>query len=62
VAGVVLLALRQGVAILLVEQNLQLALSFAGRGYVLENGRAALESPARDLLENPTIRASYLGM
>ena len=53
---------RQGVAILLVEQNLQLALSFADRGYVLENGRVALEGPARDLLENPTIKASYLGM
>ena len=53
---------QQGVAILLVEQNLQLALSFADRGYVLENGRVVLEGPAGDLLENPTIKASYLGM
>jgi branched-chain amino acid transport system ATP-binding protein len=53
---------QQGVAILLVEQNLQLALSFADRGYVLENGRVVLEGPARELLENPTIKASYLGM
>jgi len=53
---------RQGVAILLVEQNVQLALSFADRGYVLENGRVVLEGPARELLDNPTIRASYLGM
>jgi branched-chain amino acid transport system ATP-binding protein len=53
---------QQGVAILLVEQNLQLALSFADRGYVLENGRVVLEGPAGELLENPTIKASYLGM
>jgi branched-chain amino acid transport system ATP-binding protein len=53
---------QQGVAILLVEQNLQLALRFADRGYVLENGRVVLEGPAGELLENPTIKASYLGM
>ena len=53
---------QQGVAVLLVEQNLQLALSFADRGYVLESGRVVLEGPARELLENPTIKASYLGM
>ena len=53
---------QQGVAVLLVEQNLQLALSFADRGYVLESGRVVLEGPARELLENPRIKASYLGM
>ena len=53
---------QAGVAILLVEQNLQLALSFADRGYVLENGRVVLEGAARELLEDPKIKASYLGM
>jgi branched-chain amino acid transport system ATP-binding protein len=53
---------RQGVAILLVEQNLQLALSFANRGYVLENGQVALQGSAPELLEDPRIKASYLGM
>ena len=53
---------QQGVAVLLVEQNLQLALNFADRGYVLESGRVVLEGPARELLENPRIKASYLGM
>jgi branched-chain amino acid transport system ATP-binding protein len=53
---------RQGVAVLLVEQDLQLALQFADRGYVLESGRVALEGKAQELLENPKIKGSYLGM
>jgi branched-chain amino acid transport system ATP-binding protein len=53
---------EQGVAVLLVEQNVQLALGFADRGYVLESGRVVLEGPAGELLDNPTIKASYLGM
>ncbi|MCA1644831.1 MAG: ABC transporter ATP-binding protein [Chloroflexi bacterium] len=53
---------RQGVTILLIEQNLHWALNFADRGYVLESGRVVLEGPARELLENPRIKAAYLGM
>jgi branched-chain amino acid transport system ATP-binding protein len=53
---------RTGVTILLVEQNLHLALEFADRGYVLESGRVVLEGPAADLLEDPRVKASYLGM
>jgi branched-chain amino acid transport system ATP-binding protein len=53
---------HQGVAVLLVEQNLQLALKFADRGYVLESGRVAIEGKAQELLENPKIKGSYLGM
>jgi len=51
----------QGTSILLVEQNAAMALSVANRGYVLETGRIALEGSARDLLENPQVRAAYLG-
>ena len=53
---------RAGVTILLVEQNLHVALTFADRGYVLESGRVVIEGPARDLLDNPQVKASYLGI
>lgn len=51
----------QGTSILLVEQNAAMALSVANRGYVLETGRVVLEGAAQDLLENPQVRAAYLG-
>jgi branched-chain amino acid transport system ATP-binding protein len=51
----------QGVSILLVEQNAQMALSIADRGYVLETGQIVLEGPAQDLLHNPTVMEAYLG-
>ncbi|MDO8476462.1 MAG: ABC transporter ATP-binding protein [Candidatus Rokubacteria bacterium] len=52
---------RQGVTILLVEQNAAMALSIAGRGYVLETGNLVLEGSARDLADNPEVRRAYLG-
>ncbi|HEV8440947.1 MAG TPA: ABC transporter ATP-binding protein [Methylomirabilota bacterium] len=52
---------RQGVTVLLVEQNAAMALSIAGRGYVLETGHIALEGPAADLAGNPEVRRAYLG-
>jgi branched-chain amino acid transport system ATP-binding protein len=52
---------RQGVTILLVEQNAAMALSIAGRGYVLETGQLALEGSARELADNPEVRRAYLG-
>jgi branched-chain amino acid transport system ATP-binding protein len=52
---------RQGVTILLVEQNAAMALSIAERGYVLETGRLALEGRARELADNPEVRRAYLG-
>jgi len=52
---------RQGVTILLVEQNAAMALSIAGRGYVLETGSIVLEGGARDLADNPEVRRAYLG-
>lgn len=53
---------RQGVTVLLVEQNVQLALEIASRGYVMETGRIVLEGPARQLLHDDHVRRSYLGV
>jgi branched-chain amino acid transport system ATP-binding protein len=52
---------RQGVTVLLVEQNAAMALSIAQRGYVLETGRIALEGSAGDLADDPEVRRAYLG-
>jgi branched-chain amino acid transport system ATP-binding protein len=52
----------EGATILLVEQNAQMALQIANRGYVLETGRIVLEGLAADLLANPQVRAAYLGL
>jgi len=53
---------RHGTSILLIEQNVFHALSLSARGYVLENGEIALSGAAQDLLENPHIRKTYLGL
>jgi branched-chain amino acid transport system ATP-binding protein len=50
-----------GATILLVEQNAELALSLASRGFVIETGRIVLSDSAGRLLENPKVWASYLG-
>ncbi len=52
---------QEGVTILLVEQNAQMALSVADRGYVLETGVIDLEGTAKDLAANPRVREAYLG-
>jgi branched-chain amino acid transport system ATP-binding protein len=52
---------REGTTILLVEQNARLALQFASRGYVLENGNLVLEGPSAQLLEDPEVKKAYLG-
>jgi len=51
----------QGTSILLVEQNAQMALSIADRGYVLETGTVVLEGPAQELLHNEMVVEAYLG-
>jgi branched-chain amino acid transport system ATP-binding protein len=51
----------EGTTILLVEQNARMALQFAQRGYVLENGNLVLEGKSEDLLENPEVKQAYLG-
>jgi branched-chain amino acid transport system ATP-binding protein len=52
---------RQGMAVLLVEQNARMALKVAHRGYVLETGRITFTDRADALLHDPRIRAAYLG-
>ncbi|MDA8139674.1 MAG: ABC transporter ATP-binding protein [Desulfobacteraceae bacterium] len=52
---------RAGTTILLVEQNARLALKFARRGYVIENGRIVLEGQSESLLNNPEVKKAYLG-
>lgn len=52
---------EQGVTILLIEQNANVALKIADRGYVLETGRITIEGTGKDLLENDDIKKAYLG-
>jgi branched-chain amino acid transport system ATP-binding protein len=53
---------RQGVAVLLVEQNALMALNVANRGYVLETGRIVLEDDAKALQQNEQVQKAYLGI
>lgn len=52
---------REGTTLLLVEQNARMALEFAQRGYVLENGNIVLEGSSTELAGNPNVRKAYLG-
>jgi len=52
---------KAGTSILLVEQNARLALKFAQRGYVIENGKIVLEGRSQDLLNDPEVKKAYLG-
>jgi branched-chain amino acid transport system ATP-binding protein len=52
----------QGVSIVLVEQNAELALELARHGYVLETGNVALEGEAKGLMDNDHVRKAYLGI
>ena len=52
---------KEGVSILLVEQNAKKALSIASKAYVLETGKIVKEGKPKDLLNDPVIRSSYLG-
>jgi branched-chain amino acid transport system ATP-binding protein len=53
---------REGLTVLLVEQNVHQALEFADTGYVLETGRVVLSGPGAELLANPRVRSAYLGV
>ena len=52
---------QEGTTILLVEQNARMALRFAQRGYVLENGNLVLEGTSDELSTNPEVKKAYLG-
>ena len=56
-------ALRKlGITILLVEQNVQMALAISDYGYVLAEGKVELQGPARELIKNEHVREAYLGL
>jgi branched-chain amino acid transport system ATP-binding protein len=52
---------KEGITILLVEQNAKLALQAAHRGYVMESGLITMTGNARDMLDDPRVKAAYLG-
>ena len=52
---------KQGVTILLIEQNANMALQTADMGYVMETGRITLSGPGKELLTNEAVKAAYLG-
>jgi len=60
-AAIVALA-KEGVTILLVEQNAHAALSIADFGYVLETGKTVMSGSGRDLLADERVKQAYLGM
>jgi branched-chain amino acid transport system ATP-binding protein len=51
----------EGMAMLLIEQNVRLALSMSNRGYVLESGRLAAAGPSAELIDSPDVRRVFLG-
>jgi branched-chain amino acid transport system ATP-binding protein len=53
---------RSGVTLLIVEQNVMSGLAVADRGYVVQNGQIVIADSARNLLDNETVRAAYLGL
>jgi branched-chain amino acid transport system ATP-binding protein len=52
---------REGVTVLLVEQNAKAALRLSHRGYVIENGSIILQGKSEELLDNEKVRHAYLG-
>lgn len=52
---------KQGVTLLLVEQNASRALQLADRAYVMDSGEITMEGPARQMLNDPKVREAYLG-
>ncbi|HAO20575.1 MAG TPA: branched-chain amino acid ABC transporter ATP-binding protein, partial [Desulfobacteraceae bacterium] len=58
---ITLLKEKQGLTVLLVEQNANAALKIADRGYVMETGRIIFQEKAKSLMENQEVRRAYLG-
>ena len=61
-AEIILQLHQKGLGILLVEQNAQMALSMADRGYVMETGQIVLQGMGRDLLDDENVQKAYLGL
>ncbi len=53
---------KLGITLLVVEQNVQMALAVSDYGYVMAEGKVALQGPARELMQNEHVRAAYLGL
>ncbi len=53
---------QEGITILLVEQNVQMALAISDYGYVLAEGKVEMQGPAKDLIKNECVRSAYLGL
>ena len=53
---------KQGITVLLVEQNAKMALSIADRAYVLETGHISMSGPAQELLNDEKVKKAYLGL
>ena len=53
---------KEGLAIFLVEQNVMQSLEIADRAYVMENGSIVLSGKAADLIDDPELKKSYLGL
>ncbi len=53
---------KEGVSILLAEQNSNVALEYADHGYILESGRIVMDGPAHSLAENKNVKEFYLGI
>ena len=53
---------KQGMTVLLVEQNAKMALSISDRAYVLETGRISMSGAASDLLNDEKVKKAYLGL
>ncbi|CAB3729873.1 High-affinity branched-chain amino acid transport ATP-binding protein LivF [Trinickia soli] len=52
---------KEGLTVLLVEQNARLALQAANRGYVMDSGMVTMSGDAKQMLDDPKVRAAYLG-
>jgi branched-chain amino acid transport system ATP-binding protein len=61
IGGVIRRIHEEGVAVLFVEQNVELALTLAHRGYVLESGRCILDAPSAELLQSAEVKRVFLG-
>ena len=53
---------KEGLTILLVEQNVQMALAISDYSFVISEGRIEMQGPSRELAQNKHVRAAYLGL